>query len=83
MAMVRADNVPQYRNSTKNIYINSMQYKYTHVTSVYACVCVSVFKQLPDSPKRLVEWLVKALTRQVHVLAPGNIVHIGYVVVNG
>lgn len=35
------------------------------------------------SPERLVEWLVIALTRQVHVLAPGNVVLIRYVIVYG
>lgn len=42
------------------------------------CVCVCVY-----SPERLVEWLVIALTRQVHVLAPGNVVLIRYVIVDG
>lgn len=35
------------------------------------------------SPERLVERLMIALACQAHVLAPGKVVHIGYVIVDG
>lgn len=42
------------------------------------CVCVCVY-----SPERLVEWLMITLARQTHILAPGKIILIGYVIVDG
>lgn len=36
-----------------------------------------------NSPECLVEGLVKSFARQAHVLAPGYVVFLGHIVVNG